>query len=63
MFELCPRVVCADKETTFTLIDLSGEFKQGKVNVTIQSMERYNVPHTGRYRIDEQDRYKSFSFR
>ena len=60
MITLFPRVVLADSKTTLTLRDESGSTFCGKAQITIQSMEQYNVPHTSLYRIDEQDRYKPF---
>ena len=45
MLKLFPRVILADKTTE---LRLSGdELKSGtKVTVSVQSMEKYNVPHT-----------------
>ena len=55
MLNLFPRVILADKTTE---LRLSGdELKSGtKVTVSVQSMEKYNVPHTDKYRIDEDNR-------
>lgn len=55
MLKLFPRVILADKTTE---LRLSGdELKSGtKVTVSVQSMEKYNVPHTDKYRIDEDNR-------
>ena len=55
MLKLFPRVILADKKTE---LRLSGdELIDGtKVTVSVQSMEKYNVPHTDKYRIDEDNR-------
>ena len=55
MLKLFPRVILADKTTE---LRLSGdELTSGtKVTVSVQSMEKYNVPHTDKYRIDEDNR-------
>ena len=52
MLKLFPRVILADKTTE---LRLSGdELTSGtKITVSVQSMEKYNVPHTDKYRIDE----------
>lgn len=60
MITLYPRVVCADRAATLTLTDERGRQMNGTAIVTVQSMEKYNVPHTGAYRIDEQDRFRGF---
>ncbi len=60
MFTLFPRVVPSDKNVTLTICFEDGNKYSGKASVTVQSMERYNVPHSNLYRIDEQDRYKGF---
>lgn len=56
MLELFPRVILADKKTKLVL---SGdELKNVKtVNIAVQSMEKYNVPHSDNYFIDEDKRY------
>ena len=56
MLKLFPRVTLADKKTKFIL---SGdELKNGRlVNVAVQSMEKYNLPHSDKYFIDEDKRY------
>ena len=55
MLKLFPRVILADKTTE---LRLSGdELIDGtKVTVSVQSMEKYNVPHSKDYRIDEDKR-------
>ena len=55
MLKLFPRVILADKTTE---LRLSGDELIGgtKVTVSVQSMEKYNVPHTDKYRIDEYNR-------
>ena len=55
MLKLFPRVILADKTTE---LHLSGdELIDGtKVTVSVQSMEKYNVPHSKDYRIDEDKR-------
>ena len=55
MLKLFPRVILAD---TTTELHLSGDELKGgtKVTVSVQSMEKYNVPHTDKYRIDEDNR-------
>ena len=55
MLKLFPRVILANKATE---LHLSGdELKDGtKITVSVQSMEKYNVPHTDKYRIDEDNR-------
>ena len=55
MLKLFPRVILADKTTE---LHLSGDELKGgtKVTVSVQSMEKYNVPHTDKYRIDEDNR-------
>ena len=55
MLNLFPRVILADKTTE---LRLSGDELIGgtKVTVSVQSMEKYNVPHTDKYRIDEDNR-------
>ena len=57
--ELYPRVLRADKPNALTISD--ERLKNDKtVFVIVQSMERYNFPHSSLYRIDESDRYKPF---
>lgn len=55
MLNLFPRVILADKETE---LRLSGDelIDKAKVTVSVQSMEKYNVPHSDKYRIDEDNR-------
>ena len=55
MLKLFPRVILANKATE---LHLSGdELTSGtKVTVSVQSMEKYNIPHTDKYRIDEDNR-------
>ena len=55
MLKLFPRVILANKATE---LHLSGDELKGrtKVTVSVQSMEKYNVPHTDKYRIDEDNR-------
>ena len=55
MLKLFPRVILADKTTE---LHLSGdELTSGaKVIIAVQSMEKYNVPHSNDYRIDEDKR-------
>ena len=55
MLKLFPRVILADKTTE---LRLSGDelINGTKVTVSVQSMEKYNVPHTDKYRIDEDNR-------
>ncbi len=55
MLKLFPRVILADKTTE---LRLSGdELTDGaKVIISVQSMEKYNVPHSKDYRIDEDKR-------
>ena len=55
MLKLFPRVILANKATE---LHLSGDELKGgtKVTVYVQSMEKYNVPHTDKYRIDEDNR-------
>ena len=56
MLKLFPRVTLADKKTKFTLG--GDELKNGRlVNVAVQSMEKYNLPHSDKYFIDEDKRY------
>lgn len=58
--QLFPRVLLANEKTTLVLRDEN--FKDGEVvSVAVQSMEKYNVPHCALYRIDENERYASFS--
>ena len=55
MLKLFPRVILADKTTELRLC--GDELTSGtKVTVSVQSMEKYNVPHTDKYRIDEDNR-------
>ena len=57
--ELYPRVLRADKPNALTISD--ERLKNDEtVFVVVQSMERYNFPHSSLYRIDESDRYKPF---
>lgn len=57
--ELYPRILRADKPNALTIAD--ERFKNGEtVFVAVQSMERYNLPHSSLYRIDENERYKPF---
>ncbi len=55
MLKLFPRVILANKATE---LHLSGDELKGRTKVTVyvQSMEKYNVPHTDKYRIDEDNR-------
>ena len=55
MLKLFPRVILADKPTE---LRLSGDelINGTKVTVSVQSMEKYNVPHTDKYRIDADNR-------
>ena len=55
MLKLFPRVILANKATE---LHLSGDELKGgtKITVSVQSMEKYNVPHTDKYRIDEDNR-------
>ena len=55
MLKLFPRVILANKTTE---LHLSGDELKGRTKVTVyvQSMEKYNVPHTDKYRIDEDNR-------
>ena len=55
MLKLFPRVLLANEKTE---LRLSGdELVDGtKVTVSVQSMEKYNIPHTDKYRIDEDNR-------
>lgn len=55
MMNLFPRVILANKTTE---LHLSGdELINGvKVVVAVQSMEKYNIPHSKKYRIDEDKR-------
>ena len=55
MLNLFPRVLLADKQTE---LRLSGDelIDKAKVTVSVQSMEKYNVPHSDKYRIDEDNR-------
>lgn len=57
MFTLFPRVILAGKKTE---LRLSGdELADGAtVAVYVQSMEKYNVPHSDKYRIDEESRFE-----
>jgi len=58
MSELFPRVIRANQKTTLTFSDdrlADGE----RIAVSVQSMEKYNVPHSEKYRIDEGTRLKS----
>ncbi len=59
MLNLFPRVILANKATE---LHLSGDelINGSKVFVAVQSMERYNLPHSSLYRIDENERYKPF---
>ena len=55
MLKLFPRVILADKTTELCLIgDELADVTH--ITVSVQSMEKYNVPHTGKYRIDEDNR-------
>ena len=55
MLKLFPKVILADKQTE---LHLNGDELIGgtKITVSVQSMEKYNVPHTDKYRIDEDNR-------
>ena len=55
MLKLFPKVVLADKQTE---LHLNGDELKGgtKVTVSVQSMEKHNVPHTDKYRIDKDNR-------
>lgn len=55
MLNLFPRVILADKKTE---LRFSGNelIDKAKVTVSVQSMEKYNVPHSDKYRIDEDNR-------
>ena len=55
MLKLFPRVLLANEKTE---LRLSGdELVDGtKVTVSVQSMEKYNIPHTDKYQIDEDNR-------
>ena len=55
MLKLFPRVILANKATE---LHLSGDELKGRTKVTVyvQSLEKYNVPHTDKYRIDEVNR-------
>lgn len=55
MLNLFPRVILANKTTE---LHISGdELINGvKVVVAVQSMEKYNIPHSKKYRIDEDKR-------
>ena len=55
MLNLFPRVILANKATE---LHLSGNelINGAKVVVAVQSMEKYNVPHSKEYRIDEDKR-------
>ena len=55
MLKLFPRVILANKATE---LHLSGDELKGgtKITVSVQSMEKYNVPHTDKFRIDEDNR-------
>ena len=55
MLKLFPRVILANKATE---LHLSGDELKGRTKVTVyvQSLEKYNVPHTDKYRIDEDNR-------
>lgn len=56
MLKLFPRVILADKKTKLVLG--GDELKNGRlVNVAVQSMEKYNLPHSDKYFIDEDKRY------
>ncbi len=57
MLTLFPRVILAGKKTE---LRLSGdELADGAtVAVYVQSMEKYNVPHSDKYRIDEESRFE-----
>ena len=55
MMNLFPRVILADKTTELRLC--GDELINGvKVVVAVQSMEKYNIPHSKKYRIDEDKR-------
>lgn len=57
--ELFPRILRADTPNTLKISD--ERFKNGEtVFIAVQSMERYNLPHSSLYRIDENERYKPF---
>ena len=56
MLKMFPRVILADKKSKLVL---SGdELKNGYlVNIAVQSMEKYNLPHSDKFFIDEDKRY------
>ena len=55
--QLFPRILLADTKNTLAL--RSDDFKDGEtVIISVQSMEKYNVPHSGLYRIDEDTRFE-----
>jgi len=61
MLELFPRVTLADRPTEFVITDSKKRFEEGlKIHIAVQSMEKYNVPHSEIYRIDEQQRFIGF---
>lgn len=55
--QLFPRILLANTKNTLAL--RSDDFKDGEnVVISVQSMEKYNVPHSGLYRIDEDTRFE-----
>ena len=57
--KLFPRVLVAEKKSTLTFYD--DRLKDGEtISVYVQSMEKYNLPHSPLYRIDENSRYRRF---
>ncbi len=56
--QVFPKVFVADKEQT-VYVKIMGDktTKNAKVFIKIQPMERYAIPHTKLYRIDEEERY------
>ena len=56
--EVFPKVFVADKQQTVYVQITGGDVeKSPKLFMKIQPMERYGIPHTKLYRIDEEDRY------
>ncbi len=54
--KIYPKVFHADKKQRVYL-EIEGVTEGERITVKIQPMEKYTVPHTERYRIDEETRY------
>lgn len=56
--DLYPKVFCSNcRQSLYVKFESDGAIDSTLLKIKIQPMEKYSVPHTKNYRIDEEDRY------